>query len=1029
MSVFDKIQNYSASNRGVISDIFDVSTPQGCFLAKLHEQGYLMYENVYRDSNGNEINQKRYDWLSDEDKKNYTEEKKFTELHNMLVTAGDQLVLANAGSGKALANDTKVITSRGYVPIGKLRVDDMVYGTDLKLHRVMGVFPQGKKKVNVLTITDGDSTFTVKCCDEHLWSTRGKKGIEVITTKDVISRLKIVDSIPLIELSSDDFDVRKGLVLRDLEKACIVLKFFGVLDKDFLDNALASDMGNCIKLIVEDRDIDFYNNLLTVLDNPYFTYSYASNRLSKTRLRIEIGFSDALISILKKSVIRDKYINKLLNFIIPLLKVHDISVFRLLEGKNCNYEIIKVEETSTEVDMTCIEVHSDNHVFLLEHLIPTHNTTALIFKIMHDIITGEATKVVSVPNGNNVRVVDDVFVGTFLKSGADELSERLGYWQRKLGYTQTADRISFSTLHAEFKRVLNAMGASTPIGDSTKYLKKAVDDLGIAREGNKLSAEDYNVIGGIVTYYRGRLDDSKYRHPSVSDYGLTPVVLDRLVQDFATQRQLAGVMDFEDLQELLYNFLYVTPNKAVQDFVANRYKYIYLDEFQDTSQIQYAILKFYARGRLWINKGGVSSDDILHTGVETLGKIVAVGDPDQCIYSWRGSDNRIIEEYFDSDFRPCWSSLSYNYRCPSNILDAVVPSIKINKGHSNREYKSSREGGICNGYVFSSYKSMLAQLVADIDSDMERGNTVAVLCRTNYDGVIPAFILESSGHYNFSISSQSMTLDSPLSKKLIAMTSIFTERSSNAVKNTLSMFVPRYNEWDVKQLVDTLKSNSKSIWQIDEADIEYSCPALAPIIKALKNEFYEGNKRVREKEIEALKSMYKYAMVEVFGGNSLYCESARAYIEALLFILDSENFESVFDFLDHINSINDRLHARINNTKANICIATVHEFKGKERDSVIVWNDSDGVFPSSKTDINNLEELEGERRVHYVACTRARKKSLIYTLFGKTGMFAQEMDLQFENPQSIGGSLSNKKSAEILSDDEKNLLNVMNSLE
>ena len=62
--------------------------------------------------------------------------------------------------------------------------------------------------------------------------------------------------------------------------------------------------------------------------------------------------------------------------------------------------------------MTCIEVGSDNHLFLIEHLIPTHNTTALIFKIMHDIITGEATKVTSIPNGNSVRVVDNIFVGT-----------------------------------------------------------------------------------------------------------------------------------------------------------------------------------------------------------------------------------------------------------------------------------------------------------------------------------------------------------------------------------------------------------------------------------------------------------------------------------------------------------------------------------------------------------------------------------------------------------------------------------------
>ena len=399
-----------------------------------------------------------------------------------------------------------------------------------------------------------------------------------------------------------------------------------------------------------------------------------------------------------------------------------------------------------------------------------------------------------------------------------------------------------------------------------------------------------------------------------------------------------------------------------------------------------------------------------------------------CLYTWRGSDNSIIESEFDKDFRPCQSSLSYNYRCPSNILNAIIPSIKMNEGHENREYHSSREGGISRGYYFSSYKGMLNQLLVDIDEDMQEGNTVAVLCRTNYDGVLPAFILESTGKYNFSISGQNMTFDSPLPRKLLAVSSIFTERSSLSVKNTLSMFVPRYAQWGVKQLVDTLKNNGKTVWTVPESDIEYSCPELAPMIKQIKGIFYENGKRVLKKELEALKFVYFWLMQNTYGGNSLYCESARAYIEALLLLLNENEFETVFDFVEYVNSINEKLHARINNPKANICVATVHEFKGKERDSVIVWNDSDQVFPSSKTNIENLEELEGERMVHYVACTRARKKNTIYTIYGKEGMFVKEMDIQLESPNQIGGTLQASSKTNELSEDEQNLLDLMQSL-
>lgn len=1024
MSAFDRLQNYSASNKAMSSDVFDVTTPEGCFLEKLHAQGYLMYEYYYENENsGSTLTEEKFSWLDDEEKKDFKKKLKYTELHDMLVTEGDQLVLANAGSGKALANDTKVLTSNGYVAISDLQVGDTVFGTDLKEHKVRGVFPQGKKKVNVMTIESDYSTFNVNCCNEHLWSIQSGTTSEVISTETVKRKLRTINSLPLTVASPYEFDMKGIAILSDIDKAITlyrVLCKMTSLTPTEINNTYRQNTESCFSISVSSASFGYLESLAIRLMNEFvfLDYDVFGNRYVTINARF---YSTTLSKV-------DKFDDFLTNFL--ALGLYDcLSIF---DGKECVYRITKVEESKAETDMTCIEVSSDNHLFLIEHLIPTHNTTALIFKVMHDIIIGEATKQVSIPNGNVVRVVDDIFVGTFLKTGADELAERLAYWQRGLGYTVTADRVNFSTLHAEFKRALNSMGASTPIGkssDVTKCLKKAIDNLGITRDGgSSLTMEDYNVIGGIVTYYRGRLDNNKYNHPSAYDYGLTPMLLDRLVSDFANQRQLSGIMDFEELQELLYQFLYVTPNKAIQDFCANRYRYVYLDEFQDTSQLQYAILKFYARGRLWINRGiCLDESDILFTGTETLGKIIGVGDPDQCIYEWRGSDNKIIEEKFEKDFKPCHSKLSYNYRCPSNILNAIVPSIKVNQGHEKREYHSSREGGIAKGYHFTSYKGMLNQLVADIDEDMQEGNTVAILCRTNYDGVIPAFILEANKKYDFSISGQNMTFDSPLPRKLVAVTSIFTERSSTAVKNTLAMFVSRYAQWDVKNLVDTLKNNGKNIWQIPEADINYSCNELSPVIKDIKSIFYENGKRVQKKEMEALRFVYHWIMINSFGGSSLYCESARAYIESLLYIIDSNDFESVFEFLDYVNTLNEKLHARINNTKAKICIATVHEFKGKERDSVIVWNDSDGVFPSSKTNIDNLNELEGERRVHYVACTRAKKKSIVYTMYGKEGLFVKEMDLEFESPQKVGGALKSKEIKE-LSDDEKNLLDVMQEM-
>lgn len=666
-----------------------------------------------------------------------------------------------------------------------------------------------------------------------------------------------------------------------------------------------------------------------------------------------------------------------------------------------------IEYTELHNVLTCVDNQTINAVA------GSGKTTATVFKIMYDIVTGEAMTLKSINGGNPIRVVNGMWVCTFLKSGAEELEEALSGWQRKLGYSLTSSQISFSTMDAEFKRCLNAMGVSTPIGDASKLnalMKKAIDSCGIQRKGYNLTKEDYGIIGGIITYYRGRLDNKRYQHPSAKDYDLTPTILDLLVNQFANLRQKAGIMDFEEIMELLYKYLYVTPNPAVQDFVANRYNYIYVDEFQDTSQMAYEILKFYARGHLWINKSGIISDDYpegLYTGTETIGKIVVVGDVSQCIYSFRGSDSSILANDVDKDFRPVICTLSVNWRCPSNILNPVVPSIHENEDSAKQIIKSAREGGEFFSYCFPSYKSMIAQLKTDIMKDMEDSMDVAILCRTNFDGLIPAFILEEDGRFNFSVSGENMTLNSPLPRRIIGVTSLFTERATSTVKNSLEFFAGRGNQWAVKELVDTLKMNNRSIWQIPMEDIRYSCPSLENFVKSIKKIFIdEQGNRDKTKEIEALKAIYYMMIVDVFSGDSAYCESARAYIETLLYILENKNFDSVFAFLEEIEFLNDRLNGRIKKKKVNIRIATVHEFKGKECDSVYVWNDSDGTFPSSKCDIGVADQLNEERRVHYIACTRARRREHIYALQFKLGLFATEMDCKFENPVKPSATLS-----------------------
>ncbi|MDR0919170.1 MAG: hypothetical protein LBM93_07965 [Oscillospiraceae bacterium] len=116
--------------------------------------------------------------------------------------------------------------------------------------------------------------------------------------------------------------------------------------------------------------------------------------------------------------------------------------------------------------------------------------------------------------------------------------------------------------------------------------------------------------------------------------------------------------------------------------------------------------------------------------------------------------------------------------------------------------------------------------------------------------------------------------------------------------------------------------------------------------------------------------------------------------------------QSVEDLVLMLEDFCEQSEGRVGGKSKKITIATVHEFKGKERDSVYIWQDTFGYFPASKADVFIPAEIEEERRVHYIACTRARQKCTIYALNNLHGMFLNEMDCAVTDPNEIKGELN-----------------------
>jgi len=599
-------------------------------------------------------------------------------------------------------------------------------------------------------------------------------------------------------------------------------------------------------------------------------------------------------------------------------------------------------------------------------------TTMLTIKVALDVQTGELTKIKN-SNGKRLRVLDKVWVCTFLKTGAEELKQALSKWNRKLGVIDTSRAIAFSTLHAEFKKALDSYGFNNTIiesKDEKKIFTSMVKRFELVNtDGSVLGWDESNGLKSALSYTRNRLDDTRFDIKIYSDLGLTESVVQKILDYMKAERQKLGVVDFEDLQEDMLQHL--KTNSKFADFIGTRYKYIYIDEFQDTSQIQYEILKYYTvRQRLGV------------------GKITAIGDDDQTIYSWRGSDHRIITKWFIDDYKPAVSTIGKNYRCPSNILNPVIPSIEKNTPRLDKVLSASREGGIFRVGRFNSYAQMAKVIPNEVYKAVARGKSVAILCRTNADGIVPALNLEIDSRVSFSVSSKKMTLSNSYGRRVTSICKILTEKSSRDVETVLRSLT--YDKSEATRLMQACKSENKFFWHLNTEDVRYSCPGMWNFISSVAHKVKEDGK------IAALKYILLYYRTNIYKYDNGYSEMMRSLLDIYLTQLQTRDWEDIPEYLEEMDILQDRLHGRIKAPRVDVTISTVHEYKGKEADVIFLWNDTEGVFPSKQS--TTFDEFQEERRVHYIACTRAKEEMTILTIRGNEGSFLQEMDLDNAEP-------------------------------
>ena len=573
---------------------------------------------------------------------------------------------------------------------------------------------------------------------------------------------------------------------------------------------------------------------------------------------------------------------------------------------------------------------------------------------------------------------------TFTNKATNEMKERISQMIPNSG------GITIKTFHAlcasilreniskleGFDRFFSVYDSS----DQDKLLKKVIKELAVEEDVAKYC--DYHISkaknqGLTPAEY---LKDNKYE---------TNIdVICKVYQEYQNQLKANNALDFDDLLlktlELFYH------SRETLEYYQNKYRYIHVDEFQDTNLVQYKIVRLLADK--WKN-------------------IFVVGDEDQCIYCWRGANIENIKN-FTKDYDCKIYKLEQNYRSTKEIIRTANRLIKNNFARIDKTLFTENEDGEEITYNEAYDENEEAEYVArQIYNLQNRGvalNEIGVLMRVS---ALSRLIEEKLLNYNlpYKVSGIFKFFERLEIKNTIAYLSMIVN-PKDAVNVTRIINYPKrgIGQATIDKLVQEAQLKNMPLLDLIE---NFRDSDLSSTIKAKIAEFGDLISDLKRAYTE--KSLYDFVeyVIETVGIKNMYNTSAEEDIDRCLNI--DQLLQSVKSY-EHLNpdaNLVDYLEGiTLQNTldeedddMASVSISTVHASKGLEFDYVFVIGMEEGKFPLSRA-MDDNDELEEERRLMYVAITRARKKLYVTKaksrfLYGKRenqlpSRFLKEMGMQ-----------------------------------